>query len=172
MRALLLNSAYQGLAFISFRKAVKLIAKDKVEIVSTWPDKLRFGNGSMSYPAIVRLTRYVPRHIKKRRYNRTAVFRRDKFTCQYCGQTCTHKELTIDHVLPRDLGGITSWENCVACCFECNNKKSNKTPKMAKMKLSHRPYAPTQTIWHEYSLLKNKHVDWSDYIVGMKSDRY
>ena len=116
------------------------------------------------HPSIIRLRKYAPWHVKKCRYNRNGVFKRDKYTCQYCGKHCTLSEITIDHVLPRDLGGITSWENCVACCFYCNNIKGNRTPKQAGMKLLHKPFALTKNIWIEYNLLKNKHDDWKLYI--------
>ena len=78
--------------------------------------------------------------------------------------TCKVSELTIDHVVPRDLGGETSWDNCVACCWKCNNIKANKTPKMAGMKLLHKPFALTHSIWNEYILMQNKHWDWQHYI--------
>ena len=116
------------------------------------------------HPAIVRLKKYAPRHIKKRRYNRTGVFRRDRYNCQYCGTTCKTSDLTIDHVRPRDMGGITSWENCVACCYDCNNKKANRTPKMANMPLLHKPSIVTHNIWNEFNLMRHKHIDWQTYI--------
>lgn len=167
-KALLLNQAYQGLGFINYRRAIKLLVKEHVELIDSWDDKIYYGRGFMYYPAIVRLNRYVPRYIKKKQYSRTLVFRRDKFRCQYCGCEKKPKDLTIDHVVPRDLGGDTTWTNCVASCWDCNNVKGNRTPKQAGMRLLHKPFAPNQTIWHEYNLVKNKHPSWEAYIVGNK----
>ncbi|KKN67639.1 hypothetical protein LCGC14_0458980 [marine sediment metagenome] len=205
MRTLLLNSTYEPISFITFRKMIKLLVNNKADRISAWSSGIKHGNGydfvcgarlefhsplfkwsyadeefefcsqecaetfqieplQFLHPSIVRLKKYAPRHIKRCRYNRTGVFRRDKNTCQYCSTTCSVSDLTIDHVLPRDMGGVTSWENCVACCFDCNNKKANRTPKMANMKLLHKPFALTQSIWNEYSLMKNKHADWQVYI--------
>jgi len=137
----------------------KFCSNDCAEIFSV--DPLNF-----LHPSIVRLKKYAPRHIKKCKYNRIGIFRRDKNMCQYCGQTYSQSDLTIDHVVPRYMGGETSWENCVACCFKCNNKKDNKTPKMASMKLLHKPYALIQNIRSEYILINNKHKDWAMYIGG------
>jgi 5-methylcytosine-specific restriction endonuclease McrA len=170
MRALLLNSAYQGLGFISWKRAIKLIIKGRADLVSTWDQDIGYGSGSMKYPAVVRLNKYIPRHIKKRRYNRVGVFRRDKYTCLYCGYKGNHKDLTIDHVVPRDHGGQTTWENCATSCYDCNNVKSNRTPKQAGMRLSRKPFVPSQTIWHEYNLLGNKHPDWKMYVEGFQSN--
>lgn len=411
MRALLLNSAYQGLGFISWKRAIKLIVKGRADLVSTWDQDIGYGSGSMKYPAVVRLNKYIPRHIKKRRYNRVGVFRRDKYTCLYCldpnhriltlnfkwmplgdlqvgdsligfdedlnsslrreykesiveshffdhdelfevkledgtifkvtkehqwlvrpkgkaykwcstlniqdkliprlfdvwdtdysrdagwlsgifdgegwvrnnrclavgvaqnpgfvlnniinilknygfafsltsvsgdckrvcikgncrqklkllgtirperlianitpehlgviradeylkvtsvksigrgpivkmktstgtfiadgfphhncGYKGTHKDLTIDHVVPRDHGGQTTWQNCATSCYDCNNVKSNRTPKQAGMRLSRKPFVPSQTIWHEYNLLGNKHPDWKMYVEGFQSN--
>lgn len=173
-KVLLLNSVYQGLSFISLRRAIKLLVKERAELISSWDEKIHFGSGAFPYPSIIRLTRYIPRHIKKHKFNRAGVLKRDKLTCQYCGRKCQYKELTIDHVFPKILGRqkgwahneINSWENCVACCRDCNNRKGERTLKQARMKLLHKPYAPQRTIWHEYQLINKKHPDWADYIVG------
>ena len=117
-------------------------------------------------PAILKLNGYAPRHVKKKRYNRLGVFKRDNCVCQYCYKTFKIEELTIDHVLPRALGGKTTWENCVTCCNSCNNRKADKTPQMANMKLLKKPYVPNITIWHEFNLIGEKHDDWNLYIRG------
>ena len=45
----------------------------------------------------------------------------------------------MDHVVPRSRGGGSTWENLVACCFKCNNKKGDRTPQEAGMTLAKRP---------------------------------
>lgn len=114
-------------------------------------------------PSIIRLKSYAPRHVKKQTWRRIGVFKRDNFTCQYCGKTCTPSELTIDHVTPKCMGGINSWENCVASCNPCNNLKADRTPQQAGMKLLHKPFAMRTSIWNEYNLLDVKHEDWVNY---------
>ena len=199
-----MNSTYEPHQFISYRKMVNLVMNGKVEVISSWDEGFKHGEGydfvcganlrfykSMNnaqyngktykfcsdectnifkldpkaflVPSIVRLKTYAPRHIKKRRYCRSGIFKRDKYTCQYCEKSFHPNSLTIDHVVPKDMGGKTTWENCVASCHLCNNKKANKTPKMAGMKLLHKPFAVTTTMWHEYDLLKVKHDDWGNY---------
>jgi 5-methylcytosine-specific restriction endonuclease McrA len=53
----------------------------------------------------------------------------------------TH-ELTIDHIIPKSRGGSESWENLVAACTKCNNKKGNRTPDEAGMVLINKPRRP------------------------------
>jgi len=115
-------------------------------------------------PAILRLKKYTPRHIKKRRCSRGAIFKRDKNLCQYCGDKFKSSVLTIDHVLPKTLGGKTSWINCVACCSYCNNKKADKKLDIADMKLLNKPTKPTTAVWYDYNSIINKHEDWKHYI--------
>ena len=166
MKTLLLNQGYAPISFIHWKRVVKLVVRDKVDIVSAWDHAITFGMGELKHPSIVRLRNYTPFHIKRRRYNRAGVFKRDRNTCQYCGAQHKVNELTIDHVTPRAQGGITSWENCVTCCFDCNNRKADRTPNQASMQLLHgKPKIPRLTVWHEYQLMQNKHDDWEEYIV-------
>jgi 5-methylcytosine-specific restriction endonuclease McrA len=82
-------------------------------------------------PEVLLLTKYdsVPRH--KVNFCRRAIWKRDDFTCQYCGRRPKNDECTLDHILPKSLGGETSWYNCVLACYECNRQKSNRLPKDA-----------------------------------------
>lgn len=75
--------------------------------------------------------------------SRRNVFKRDRFTCQYCGVQPGSEDLTIDHVVPRSRGGQTSWENCVLACFRCNSRKADRTPDEASMRLKKKPIEPT-----------------------------
>ena len=75
-------------------------------------------------------------------FSRLNLYRRDRYTCQYCGARPGSKELTIDHVLPRSRGGALSWENCVLACVACNKRKGNKTPSEAHMQLLTEPVRP------------------------------
>lgn len=56
---------------------------------------------------------------------RAAVFRRDDFTCRYCGRR--GGRLECDHVIPVSQGGITAIANLVTACFRCNRAKGSKT---------------------------------------------
>ena len=52
------------------------------------------------------------------------------------------EDLTIDHVIPRSRGGVSSWENCVLACMSCNKRKADRTPEQAGMRLRRRPFRP------------------------------
>lgn len=87
-------------------------------------------------PAIIRLVRAVAFRAKYLRPTRNAIFRRDRYTCQYCGD---RNKISLDHVLPLSRGGKDTWENLVTACFPCNNKKGNRTPDEANMPLAKQP---------------------------------
>jgi 5-methylcytosine-specific restriction endonuclease McrA len=76
-------------------------------------------------------------------FSRRNIFRRDRFTCQFCGRQPGSEELTIDHVVPRAQGGTSTWENCVLACIDCNARKADRTPEQARMPLRHVPTRPT-----------------------------
>jgi 5-methylcytosine-specific restriction endonuclease McrA len=67
---------------------------------------------------------------------------RDRFQCQYCGRVFARHELTLDHVIPRCLGGENTWQNLVAACKGCNQLKGGQTPDEAGMPLMTTPGPP------------------------------
>ena len=60
------------------------------------------------------------------RFNRKNLFARDQHTCQYCGRNEPSHKLSLDHVIPRERGGRTSWTNCVLACIRCNVRKGSR----------------------------------------------
>lgn len=94
-------------------------------------------------PLVIRLAKYISLpHSLARGPTRRWVIARDNHQCQYCGQFPLRSELTLDHVTPRSLGGGHTWENLVACCRRCNNRKGGRTPPDANMVLMRRPFRP------------------------------
>ncbi|MFW6169163.1 MAG: HNH endonuclease [Planctomycetota bacterium] len=75
-------------------------------------------------------------------FSRRNLYKRDGYTCQYCGKRPAIEDLTIDHVIPRSQGGVSSWDNCVLACFRCNCRKADQSPKQARMRLRHPPQQP------------------------------
>ncbi|HEB54187.1 MAG TPA: HNH endonuclease, partial [bacterium] len=73
-------------------------------------------------PEIIALTGYdrVPKRAVA--FTRRHLFDRDRRRCQYCGCTPGTSELTIDHVVPRSRGGLSTWTNCVLACVACNRR--------------------------------------------------
>jgi 5-methylcytosine-specific restriction endonuclease McrA len=90
---------------------------------------------------------------------------RDRYTCQYCGANGSAANLTLDHVIPRSRGGGSSWENLTTCCHPCNNKKGNRTPEEAGMKLARAPRPFTlHTSRHLMRLLGHGDQQWRKYL--------
>lgn len=56
---------------------------------------------------------------------RFEVFKRDAFTCQYCGKKAPDVVLEVDHIKPVSKGGKNELLNLVTACFECNRGKRN-----------------------------------------------
>ena len=75
-------------------------------------------------------------------FNRRNLFVRDGYRCQYCARKLEGPEITVDHVIPRVRGGVSSWENCVLACVPCNRRKAHRTPEQARMHLLCPPVRP------------------------------
>lgn len=164
-KVLLLNSSYEVLSFIIEKKALKLLIKDKVEVLSYWNDYIHYSSGKIKIPAILRLKHHVRRNYYNSNYSRRALVKRDRSMCQYCAKSLSAAQITIDHVVPRSLGGTTSFTNCVVCCFSCNNKKADRTPDQANMVLMKKPIAPS--LAHMYNFVDSNeqwHEDWNGWL--------
>jgi hypothetical protein len=167
-KTLLLNASYEVLSFIPERKVFKLLFKDKVEVISAWEDNIVWGSGQVKLPAILKLKKHVKRNYFNSNFSRKALIKRDRSTCQFCGKKMTASQITIDHVQPRAQGGITSFTNCVVCCQICNNKKADRTPDQAGMKLFKKPTHPSFSA-HYYTTDPQDywHNDWDDFLHGV-----
>jgi hypothetical protein len=165
-KVLLLNSTMEVIAFITERKAIKLVYKEKVDTIATWADMLiRFGNKEIYFPAVIKLRYYIKKSYSRLIFSRKAVFRRDNYTCQYCAKRLKPGQATMDHILPKSMGGISSFTNCVAACLPCNAKKSNKLPDVSNMW----PITmPTHPVGYLYSISENDcwHDDWEKFLGG------
>jgi 5-methylcytosine-specific restriction endonuclease McrA len=100
---------------------------------------------AMPFPSIVRLSVYVRIPFKKIVLSRKNILRRDGHRCQYCGRVDV--PLTVDHVIPRARGGEDSWENLVAACVRCNNKKGDRLPGESMMNLLRKPIRPNHVMF-------------------------
>lgn len=164
MKTLLLNSTYEPMRFITVRKALLFCIKGKVDILTSWDHTLRWGSGKMCVPSVIRLRYFVKWVPRRSRFNKITLFRRDKWSCQYCGKKGNKNDLTVDHVIPSSKGGKKSWLNCVSSCFSCNNKKGNKTPIEARMPLINNPKVPIISLKHEAEEIRPYHKSWDDYL--------
>ena len=138
----LLNGDYTFLCLVDWKKAMCLVFADKVRVLR-YSDRIIQGVGKVfKAPAVLLLIKVV-RSIYRSRvpFSKKNVLIRDRYTCAYCGKK--EKSLTIDHVIPRARGGKAEFENCVACCKDCNNQKGARSLKEAGMYLIRRPFQPT-----------------------------
>jgi len=152
-RTLLLNASFQPIKVVNWRKAVILLYLQKVEVVEVHNRKIRTVTQSFKLPAVIRLFKYTKWKNEKVKLSRETIFQRDHFTCQYCEQRFPSHKLTWDHVIPRSLGGRTSWENIVAACLPCNMKKGNKPLGKVGLKLRKTPIEPD---WFNYLMTSLK----------------
>jgi 5-methylcytosine-specific restriction endonuclease McrA len=141
-KVLVLNATYEPISFVTLKRAVILLLKEKAEVIEELVERrLRAERSSFPYPLVIRLVTYVP---VPRFFNlplsRRSLLSRDNYTCQYCGST--EHPLTIDHVIPRSRGGKTEWTNVVAACVSCNRRKGNKMPADARMIPRTKPVKP------------------------------
>lgn len=161
---LVLNRYWQPVQTCSVRRALHLLCVGHARVVQTdgenkfqthdfgsWMD---YSNSSdegefihtvrlaVRVPNILVLGLYdkIPRLEVK--FTRRNVFLRDQFTCQYCAKSLPEPQLNLDHVIPRQKGGRTTWENIVTSCVRCNTRKANKLPQEADMHPLHKPVAP------------------------------
>lgn len=143
MSILVLNADFQPINVTTFKRGYNLVYKGKAEIIQYDSDAkpIVYSQGkSMKRPLIIRLLRYISIPFKRVPLTKYNIYRRDGHQCAYCG---SKENLTIDHVIPKSRGGKSSWDNLATCCFKCNNKKSDKTPKEANMTLRVKLYQPT-----------------------------
>lgn len=113
-------------------------------------------------PEVVALTAYDRLPSAAVSFSRRNIFKRDHYTCQYCGVQPGSEELTIDHVVPRAQGGVSSWSNCVLACVTCNKRKADRTPEQAGLHLRKPPIRPT---WKPlYASPSVRIASWSKFV--------
>jgi 5-methylcytosine-specific restriction endonuclease McrA len=161
---LVLNRLWQAVNICTARRAIALLFEGRAQVVLSAPDgsfqtygfrEWQDFSRKAPHPESIRTVSFrvrVPRVIlllvfdrlpkKEVTFTRHNIFERDKNTCQYCGRVSDRKDLNLDHVIPRDRGGPTTWENIVCSCIECNTQKANRTPQEAGMRLIRKPKRP------------------------------
>jgi len=110
---------------------------------------------------LVAFDRLPRRHV---RFSRINLMARDAFQCQYCGDKPARSELNLDHVVPRSLGGRSTWDNVVTSCVACNRRKGGRTPRQAHMKLRRRPTRPRWTPLMNLMLSSVRYREWKPFL--------
>ncbi len=161
---LVLNSDYEPLNICNARRAVNLLLMGKVEVVHESPRRMHSAAKSISLPSVVRLRSHIKRPRPQLKLSRRSILARDDHTCQYCG----HKgnDMTVDHVIPKRLGGPTSWENLLCCCRKCNSKKGDKSISQIGFTINSKPTKPRYVPFISYTkfLAGAKDEVWRMYL--------
>jgi 5-methylcytosine-specific restriction endonuclease McrA len=150
-----IDQEYQTFDFESWRELAA--ARAAVDTVGTV-------TGPIAVPRVIVLTAFdrIPkRHV---RFSRINVYARDNFTCQYCGGRRPRSELNLDHVVPRALGGKSTWENVVCSCLACNRKKGGRTPEQAGLRLRRIPVRPRWTPLVNLMLSSVRYKEWQPFL--------
>jgi len=141
-RVLILNQTFEPLQVCSARRAVVLLFTGKAERVEDGRRLLRSPSVAFVIPLVIRLHRYIVRPARPAiAFTKKNILKRDSYTCQYCGRN-SGERMTIDHVIPKSLGGRTVWENVASACRMCNLRKGNKRLEDAGMRLERVPSKP------------------------------
>jgi len=185
-QVLVLNRLWQAVNVCSVRRAITLLFQGHAQAV------LDTGDGSFNtysfrewrdlsdnaphaesvhtisfrirVPRVILLLVFDELPAKEVKFTRHNIFERDKNTCQYCGKTLDRKDLNLDHVVPRDRGGPTTWENIVCSCIPCNTRKGNRTPQEAHLRLIRKPRRPKWRPFLHVQVGLPAHDQWRHFI--------
>lgn len=163
-QVLVLNANFQPINVCDTRRAVGLIMMEKATLVMNGRGLIKTVSTSFPAPSIIRLERMVKRPRQAVRLSKREVFRRDNYTCQYCGGHPSR--LTVDHVVPRHLGGEHTWDNLVTACPACNLRKGGRLPEQANMHLMRIPVEPPASALYLFGRYLDNNQDWIPFIEG------
>ncbi len=161
---LVLNANFEPINVCSTRRAMGLILNGKASLVLNGRGEVRSVAAIFPKPSIIRLDKMIKRPRLTVRLTKREVLRRDEYTCQYCGQRVSY--LTIDHVIPRRLGGSHSWENLVAACPSCNHRKGGRTLDQVQMQLMRPPEEPSASAVYLFARHLGENQEWLPFIQG------
>jgi 5-methylcytosine-specific restriction endonuclease McrA len=162
---LVLNATYEPVHVTRVRRALVLMLKGVAQAEEIAASEIHSAMRTLQAPSVIRLLSY--RHIPQqtRALSRKNILLRDRYTCQFCGHRFTAAELTLDHVQPRSRGGRSTWENLVASCYACNNRKGDRTPEEAGLRLIRKPRPFTlHTSRQLMRLMANREEKWRKYL--------
>jgi 5-methylcytosine-specific restriction endonuclease McrA len=165
-QCVLLNADYSFLNIVDWKRALCLVVKNKVQVLSYSERVVNGAEGCvLRVPAVMKLVKLIRALYRARvPFSKRNILTRDNYRCVYCGKP--EKRLTIDHIIPRSRGGKSTFENCVACCRRCNTRKGCRTPSEVGMFMKRRPYQPTIAEFLRIKLNRLGLEDFWDQIGG------
>jgi len=183
---LVLNRLWQAVNVCTARRALTLLFQGHAQAVLTmddgafrtfdfsqWhglsqeqehPESIATISFRIRVPRVILLLAYDRLPKKEVKFTRHNIFERDKNTCQYCGKVFDRQDLNLDHVVPRDRGGPTTWENIVCSCIPCNTRKANRTPLEAGLHLIRKPKRPKWRPFVQINFTIYQHDSWKHFI--------
>lgn len=160
-KILRLNTAGQPIEWLSWEETVCLYARDivvwslggVVKTVKGGKSRMTGLRSTMDLPAIIACGGARITQIRRNPpLTNRALFHRDHMQCLYCGEVFPPPFLSRDHVQPTSRGGKDRWENVVAACKRCNQRKGDALLTETNMSLLALPYRPNS---YEYLALIN-----------------
>lgn len=159
---LVLNQNYEPLNVCNTRRAIVLLDRGKAEVLEHGLGVIRTPSLTLLRPSVIRLVYMIRKPRPQLKLTRREIFIRDNYTCQYCGTRT--KDLTLDHVIPRQKGGTHSWENLVSACKVCNHRKGSRTLQDSRMRLLRLPRQPKATTYHLFYQHLQEYVEWQKFV--------
>ncbi|MDX2226779.1 MAG: HNH endonuclease domain-containing protein, partial [Verrucomicrobiae bacterium] len=98
--------------------------------------------GRIRVPTVVIVSTFAKVPVKRPKFSRSSIWKRDQGRCQYTGRALKPGEGNLDHIVPVSRGGKSSFENVVLASREVNSMKANRTPEEAGLRLLKQPKAP------------------------------
>ena len=161
---LVLNANFEPIHVCNTRRALGLILNGKASLILNGRGEIKTVSLTFLRPSVIRLERMIKRPRPSVRLTKHEILRRDEYTCQYCGQHISY--LTVDHVLPRHLGGKHSWDNLVAACPLCNHRKGGRTIDQAQMRLLRLPTEPPASTSYLFAHHLRANQEWLPFVEG------
>lgn len=190
-RVLILNRLWQAVNIVGVQRAFGLLLQDHAQVIYTgdgsfqmmdsekWlqlsmdaepeenEDYVQTVRMRIRVPKVLLLREYGQLPVQEVKFTRENLFERDNYRCQYCGNGFEAQDLNMDHVIPRDRGGRTSWENIVTSCIKCNSRKANRLPHQASMHLIRKPERPKWRPFISSLIGQDYDADW-DHFINLK----
>jgi 5-methylcytosine-specific restriction endonuclease McrA len=185
-QVLVLNRLWQAINVCTVRRAFTLLCQGHAQVVNadgqnnffthdfeSWrdlsvrepePEMVHTISMKVRIPQVIVLLLFDRMPKKEVKFTRHNIFERDKNTCQYCGKVFDRRDLNLDHVIPRDKGGATTWENIVCSCISCNTRKGNRLPHQAHMHLIKKPVRPKWRPFVHITFDSQVHDSWRHFI--------
>jgi 5-methylcytosine-specific restriction endonuclease McrA len=162
---LVLNASYEPINICAARRAIVLVLKGVAMAEEENGHFLHAQTMTIRVPSVIRLLEYRRIPHQTRALSRKNILLRDRNSCQYCGKTLPAGDLTLDHIIPRSRGGLSTWENLVACCHQCNRSKGNQLLGESNMRLLREPRAfSLHTSRHLMRMIGRSDNKWRKYL--------